>query len=65
MSIIRDISIRAQEYLKDDDILLFTAQGSYRVFSKHYSDMAFHVISMEIRERDKGKPSFYCPDYDF
>ncbi len=24
MSIIRDITIKAQEYLKDDDILLFT-----------------------------------------
>lgn len=36
-------------------------EGSYRVFSKHYSDMAFHVISMEIRERDKGKTSFLLP----
>ncbi len=36
-------------------------EGSYRVFSKHYSDMAFHVISMEIRERDKAKTSFLLP----
>ena len=36
-------------------------EGSYRVFSKHYSDMAFHVISMEIRERDKDKASFLLP----
>jgi predicted AAA+ superfamily ATPase len=36
-------------------------EGSYRVFSKHYSDMAFNVISMEIRERDKGKASFLLP----
>lgn len=36
-------------------------EGSYRVFSKHYSDMAFHGISMEIRERDKGKTSFLLP----
>jgi len=36
-------------------------EGSYRVFSKHYSDMAFHVISMEIRKRDKDKASFLLP----